>query len=659
VRRHAPRGMPLSAAAGAALLLLFLLSFATLVPRSAAAATSRAYELVSPAEKGGAQVLPEPSIFTPISSLDGDSAAFGALDAFGGNPVSNGVSNFYRSQRTASGWRTEQLGSPLNPVFALNSLLVTAFTPDLTKYVQIGPSTPQPVAGATDHALNMFVRDFAGYHLLTPGSVENTEVFAEVQGFSQGFGHVVFQRQEALNDETPPGVGPVLYDWDAASESIKAVGRLPDGSIAPGTVSIASPRDFFTDSTQHWHPVSDDGSRIFFYTPQEVPGRQLYVRLGGTATKQVSASQRTPVDPLGPQPPTFRIATADGSAAFFTSAEKLTDDATTGPSDEGADLYRYDVATEALADLTVDGADAAGAQVEGVLGAAEDGSRVYFVAKGVLAAGAAPGADNLYVWRDDGSPAGEVKFIAGGVPNPNWSVQPATPFGEHVVGRVTPDGSHLLFESPAALTGYPNEGHFEVYLYSAATGELSCASCNPSGTPATADALAIGTADRVSMARTLTEEGARVFFSTSEALVPGDTNGVLDAYEYAAGSGEVALISSGKGPQPSRFSDASPDGRDAFFVTADRLVGIDRDEAYDGYDARIGGGIAAQNPPPAPSPCGESTCRGSGAAVPGASPPASSTLNGPPSPKPKRKKHHRKKHHHPKKRANGNRHGHR
>lgn len=650
------------------LLAAVLATLALLAP--AASAASRAYELVSPADKGGDQIFPDGSgtFYTPISSLDGDTTVFAALDALAGaNPIANGAFNFYRSHRTASGWTTEQLGSPIDPIFGLNSLEVTAFTPDLTKYTQFGPSTPQPLAGAAEHAINIYVRDASGYHLLTPGVVENTELFGEIQGFSEDFGHVVFQMPEALNEETPLGVGPILYDWDAATESTKAVGRLPGGEIAPGPVTIASPRDpFFGGATQPWHPVSDDGSRIFFYTPQDELNRQLYVRIDGTETKQVSASQRTPVDPLGPKPPTFRIAATDGSLAFFTSPEKLTDDATTGAGDEGADLYRYDVETEALTDITVDGTDADGAQVQGVIGAAEDGSRVYFVAKGVLAPGASAGTDNLYVWRDDGSPAGEIEFIATGVPKPNWTVSPETPLGEHVVGRVTPDGVHLLIESQAELTGYPNEGHYEAYLYDAATEDLVCPSCNPSGTPATADALAVGTPDAVSMARTLTPDGARVFFSTSERLVKGDTNSALDAYEYDVQTGEVALISSGRGPDPSRFSDASPDGRDAFFVTRDRLVGIDKDEAYDGYDARIGGGIPSQNPAAAPLPCKGPECREPGAEVPAATAPASSTLTGPPNPKPQRKKsrHHKhKKHHHgksrheKKKRTNGNRHG--
>ena len=61
--------------------------------------------------------------------------------------------------------------------------------------------------------------------------------------------------------------------------------------------------------------------------------------------------------------------------------------------EEGADLYACELPDEAtkctLKDLTV-GRFGESADVLGVLGASEDGSYVYFVANGVLAAGASP-----------------------------------------------------------------------------------------------------------------------------------------------------------------------------------------------------------------------------------------------------------------------------
>src|SRR3978361_1818936 len=63
--------------------------------------------------------------------------------------------------------------------------------------------------------------------------------------------------------------------------------------------------------------------------------------------------------------------------------------------------------------------------------------------------------------------------------------------------------------------------------------------------------------------------------------------------------GKHTLISPGNAPLESILADISEDGRDVFFTTAQKLVGQDNDESPDIYDARIGGGLASQNPPPA------------------------------------------------------------
>jgi Tol biopolymer transport system component len=344
--------------------------------------------------------------------------------------------------------------------------------------------------------------------------------------------------------------------------------------------------------------------------------------------------------------PSFRVAADDGSVVYFSSHEKLTDDATTGATDAGEDLYRYDVGSGELTDITVDSTDPDGAELQGVIGASADGSKVYFAARGALAAGATAGEENLYLWTDDGSAKGKITFIAAGPASANWQPEFLSPVGSHIAGRVTPDGNHLLFVSTESLTGYPNEGHLEAYLYDATSGELRCASCNPAGTAATADASPVGAGDQVHLGRTLSEDGSRVFFNTSEQLAAGDTNAASDVYEFDAASGEINLISNGKGSQPSHFSDASADGRDVLFTTRQRLVGIDRDENVDVYDARIGGGFASQNPPAPLPPCEGEACKGTASPPPAATAPGSAELIGPGNAKRRHRHHgkHRRKH---------------
>ena len=87
-----------------------------------------------------------------------------------------------------------------------------------------------------------------------------------------------------------------------------------------------------------------------------------------------------------------------------------------------------------------------------------------------------------------------------------------------------------------------------------------------------------------------------MFFDSPDALVPQDTNGLEDVYEYEPrrrevtcerrlamstfserSSGCVDLISSGTSSGESAFYDASENGDDVFFVTASRLTAADYD----------------------------------------------------------------------------------
>jgi hypothetical protein len=184
--------------------------------------------------------------------------------------------------------------------------------------------------------------------------------------------------------------------------------------------------------------------------------------------------------------------------------------------------------------------------------------------------------------------------------------------------------------------------------------------------------------------RLLSADGNRAFFETPEALSPLDTNGApprgcplvgasnvapacLDVYEWAApetpgtgcaqaspnysplDAGCIYLISTGKDQYPSFFADASESGEDVFFFTRQQLVGQDKDGLQDVYDARVGGGLASQNPATV-IPCESvEACHGPIQTPPSEPSGGSATFVGPGNPVPKRakaKKHHKKKHKH-------------
>jgi hypothetical protein len=353
----------------------------------------------------------------------------------------------------------------------------------------------------------------------------------------------------------------------------------------------------------------------------------------------------------------------------------------------GNDLYRYDVGTDELSDLAVDDDNVDGADVQGVLGASQDGSHVYFAANGDLDGGgpavpgncegpvaSASGSCNLYLWHEGSGE--EIEFIArldaaGSLfetDAANWAASPTVSIDNNSfqkTSRVSSDGLTLLFRSQEQLGDYENEGTPQLYRYRVGEG-LHCVSCNPtgaapSGTPALAslepEALIPGISYSSVASRNLSADGNRVFFESPDALVGADANGkedcpavgsslvrvCQDVYQWEAegsGSCEAAfandgclyLLSSGKSREPSFFADASASGDDAFIFTTERLVGQDKDELRDVYDVRVEGGLDSQNPPPA------EICEGEGC-KPGTTPPppsqsaGSASFSGPPNAK--------------------------
>ena len=141
----------------------------------------------------------------------------------------------------------------------------------------------------------------------------------------------------------------------------------------------------------------------------------------------------------------------------------------------------------------------------------------------------------------------------------------------------------------------------------------------PTGDPPAGDALA------ASNGLFMSDDG-RTFFSTKAALVPFDTNGKVDVYEYT--EGRPQLISSGTASTDTwggglliypamtvGLEGVSADGVDVYFSTFDTLVPQDHNgEFIKFYDARTGGGFPFQAPPP---PCkAADECHGVGSVGP-------------------------------------------
>jgi hypothetical protein len=189
-------------------------------------------------------------------------------------------------------------------------------------------------------------------------------------------------------------------------------------------------------------------------------------------------------------------------------------------------------------------------------------------------------------------------------------------------GTATNDGAVFMFNTNAVLergTQPINNSAalLQAYRYEVSSQRLSCVSCAAQGVPQ--HAIEEGNSQR-GAAREIADEGRRVFFATATKLVPQAVNGVQDVYEWEqAGTGSchseeqeggcVYLLSSGTSPDLSFYLDNDESGENVYFATKAGLVAGDTDEAYDVYDARVGGGFPE---PPPPVPCG-GTCRSGGA----------------------------------------------
>jgi len=656
---------------------------------SAHLADCRAYEQVSPTEKFGANI--QHSVDNVFSSLDGSVFTFGdanGLPTTGGSPRPV----VYDARRTADGWVTNGMRPLTEPGFGGE---VNGWSQDLSRTLNttngnsggalllgdtaagtwrtLVGSSPSTLTRVSETYVSQFAADdperalFESGAVFTPGAIDNNNNLYEYNhGVVSLQGRVPVFPATSCDDEIGPAcenpsegafAGP--YHW--------IENRLNEGGSRSG---------FYTTNA-----LSADGSRVFF---TQVGTGRLYMREDNERTIQVSASQASTADPNGHKPAAWVGATPDGSKVFFLSCEKLTDDSTAVSTAEnkcygpglGQDLYEYDVENGELTDLTVDEnvGDPLGANVKGYIGQSEDGSVVYFVAKGILAPGVTPapcspeffeqGACNIYVWHN-----GTTSFVTKTDTTDNWLAVRPNGTGNSKLSRVSDDGT-LLFLSNEKPSGYENEGKEEVYRYVPGQSEPLCVSCDPSGAAPISNAkLSSQGNDNAGLAlpkmkllpRNLAADGNRIFFQTPDPLVSEDVNAeggcpneggdpaCTDVYMWetegtgscessADNGGCISLLSTGTSAQGSFFGDASVSGDNAFIFTNSPLVPQDDDELVDAYDARVGGGIAAQHPAPPAPPCEGEACRGAGSEVPPASGAGTAVFQGPGNPAPVFKK---------------------
>jgi hypothetical protein len=604
----------------------------------------RGYELVSPGQKNGGGVAAPEAVYgggdfqaAPTSEPAGAAVTYGSASSFGGGAGAPPESQ-YLSTRTPTGWVTQDVSAPTasgaygpQPDGAPYRLFAT----DLSAGLLFGglpcrggleacpaPTPVLPGSGAPADYMAYYLRAPSGgfSSLLSADELAHTAVgpsafSVSFAGAAPDLSHLVLSSCAALTADATEVVAEAGH-CQASAQNLYELsgGTLTALSLLPGEAHT-TPAQGPTLFAAPIGAISEDGALAYFYAA----GGKLYLR-EGSQTKLVSAAGA------------FQVASADGSVAFYT---------------EAGHLYRYLAGAGSATDLTPGGG------VLGVLGASHDGGVVYY-----------QGGSGIERWA-----GGTTSVVAGGADAAAPSdYPPATG-----TSRVTPDGSHLAFLSAAELTDYDSNGRTEVYIYGPIGGgapRLICASCNPSGERADGSASIPGApangSTRAYRPRALAEDGRRLIFDSTDSLLPADSDGQPDVYEWEEdGEGDcrtapgcISLISSGRAIEGARFIDASADGNDVYFLTDESLVGADPGST-DLYDARVGGGFPEA---PAPIPCVADACQALPSAPEDPQPGSlvANAGNPPPRIEGKQARHHKKPHHkrHDRHRHRSGAHGH-
>ncbi|HZK16227.1 MAG TPA: hypothetical protein VFC52_06540, partial [Solirubrobacterales bacterium] len=455
----------------------------------------------------------------------------------------------------------------------------------------------------------------------------------------------------------------VLRDAGVRPKADDSLGTPSPSEISPATIarekfSVASDGRFFFAATSN--KGSDAGKNAIF--ARKGPSEVVNVSQAIEAAEKATLGAR------------YAGASPDGGKVFFLANYGIAATSSSGPTencsnvsmdnsiirDTACDLYAYDLEEEELTDVSahVNPADTKGAVVQSTMAISEDGSVVYFSARGQLVPGEGrtyaqnlegAGYANVYRYEFDAEPADALTYVgsltAGDVRNQASILSTAS--NNNLSAQTNSDGSYFLYASRDDLGINNPLGVESAYLFSAATGSSVCVSCQADGSapkqrpnniilgiPSVIAGLRAGGSNVPPVS--LSEDG-RVIFNSEEVLAPGAIEGqgealgtagwlfVTQTNIYEWNQGQVSTLATGA---VETLGMGGPNGRDVFIKSFSRLSPHDFDFSADVYDIRSGGGFPP--PPEAPQPCDptEGACQSAASAQPASSRPASSDFVG-------------------------------
>jgi hypothetical protein len=545
---------------------------------------SRAWELVSPPNKGGAVLQGSQNAHIQAAANGGSIvyASRGSIEHESAGNRTAEASNVF-AHRTGSGWSSKDIALPNDRVtnIAVGSLSeYKLFGRDLSAGL-VEPRSSAPLSPQSTER-TPYLRQSTEPPVFTPlvtgDNVPDGTEFGgnpgdnlgpvNIAGATPDMTHVVLNAQVPLVEGAPPSPFNSLYLWSGGR--LQAVSVLPaaEGGGLADTETLGSGSHQISAGHTIDNAISSDGSRIFWSAHNLTA---LYLR-DTVAEETVRIDVEAGGSGSGASEPIFQGASTDGTVVFFTDSQQLTDDA----SPDGRDLYRCEVplgsiapACSSLIDISAPAAlSGESAEVQGLAsGVGDDGSTIYFVALGVLDTRVnqegqtpTPERPNLYVWHK-----GEgIRYIATLSKEDNHDWGTSLGISSRESAAASPNGRYLAFASERSLAGNDNldletgEPVQRIYRYDAIADQLACISCKPSGgAPEGELAGVIKLADPRAqwegdlIAATLPEptlfdvvseislyspravlDNGRVFFNAVDSLVPADVNGQWDVYQY-------------------------------------------------------------------------------------------------------------------------------
>ena len=631
-------------------------SFTTQTGGEAGLPDGRQWELVSPPDKHGAQLIGAEEHTYLQAAANGHGIVYVSSAPTESQPRGNGEILQVLARRESNGWSNQDLAVPHTfPIGVTENMAYTMFSPELTAGVLQPQGSFEPAISAEATEQTPYLRD------------SETGVFTPL----------VTPLDDTTSPLEPFGEETVEGQCRHITCGPRVIGATPDLShvvIGSGTDGYAVPllKGAPTISLYEWSAGGLSRVSQLPENPPPVEGRPVLGGFQGSVTAGAVSNDGTRVfwsDEVGLKPVLFLRDTTRGETIEIGGGDAQFEAANT----TGSLVFYSGKECEVLVGKTglecrlVTGEGGKALEDGTVLAISEDGAWVYFKEQ-----------EAIYV-RHSNEPA---KLIA----NNTGNIRPPTAEGalkpQEDPWRASPNGLWFAFMSDRSLTGYDNhdittgQPDEEVYLYNATGEHLVCASCNPTGArPHGTNGLNLSLAAysvtweqglaasvpgwtpyastfAVYDPRFLSDSG-RLFFNALDALVPKDVNEQVDVYEFdptnvgncttttqtgtdvytPTAEGCIALISNGEHPEESVFEDASETGEDVFFLSSARLSTQDLDGSLSLWDAHSCTTVSPCLPTPASQPPActtEASCKASPSPQPGIyGPPSSATFNGP------------------------------